>query len=208
MKISRNKGRAFMRKIKRYFVTGLIVILPIFLTLYLLFIIFRLIDGLLGGIINRYLKAMFGFSIPGLGFILITLIILATGFIVSHLLSKRLLPLIEGWFLKLPGVRQLYPAIKQIVGFIFSKEKAAFKKVVLVEYPSKGIWSIGFMTNEGFREAQEKTGQELVHVLIGSTPSPWSGFFIIVPKKEVTFLEMSVEDGIKLIVSGGILKPS
>ncbi|MBU4252426.1 MAG: DUF502 domain-containing protein, partial [Candidatus Omnitrophica bacterium] len=103
--------------------------------------------------------------------------------------------------------RHVYPSIKQIVGFIFSKDKDVFKKVVLVEYPSKGIWSVGFMTNEGFREAQELTGQELVHVLIGSTPSPWSGFFILVPKNAVKFLEMSAEDGVKLIVSGGILKP-
>ncbi|MCX5716209.1 MAG: DUF502 domain-containing protein, partial [Candidatus Omnitrophica bacterium] len=142
------------------------------------------------------------------GIVLGILLILVIGFIVSHLLSKRALPAIEGWFLRLPWIRQIYPPIKQIIGFIFSKEKAAFKKVALVEYPSKGIWSVGFMTNEGFREAQEKTGQELVHILIGTTPSPWSGFFIMVPKNQVKFLDMSVEDGIKLIVSGGILKPS
>lgn len=197
-----------MNKLKRYFITGLLTILPILLTLYILLIIFRLIDNIIGGIINSYLKAAFGFSIPGLGFIMAILIILVTGFVVSHLLSKRALPLMERWFLKLPGIRQLYPSIKQIVGFIFSKDKAVFKKVVLVEYPSKGIWSVGFMTNEGFREAQELTGQELVHVLIGSTPSPWSGFFILVPKNAVKFLEMSADEGIKLIVSGGILKPS
>ncbi|MDP2831266.1 MAG: DUF502 domain-containing protein, partial [Candidatus Omnitrophota bacterium] len=192
----------------RYFITGLLTILPIFLTSYLIFIIFRLIDSIVGGIINSYLKAAFGFSIPGLGFILAILIILVTGFVVSHLLSKRALPLIERWFLKLPGIRQLYPPVKQIVGFIFSKDKAVFKKVVLVEYPSKGIWSVGFMTNEGFREAQELIGQELVHVLIGSTPSPWSGFLILVPKNAVKFLKISEEECIKLIVSGGILKPS
>ena len=197
-----------MNKLKRYFITGLLTILPIFLTLYILLIIFRLIDNIIGVIINTYLQAAFGFSIPGLGFIMAILIILATGFVVSHLVSKKALPLIERWFLKLPGIRQIYPSIKQIVGFIFSEDKAVFKKVVLVEYPSKGIWSVGFMTNEGFREAQELTGQELVHVLIGSTPSPWSGFFILVPKNAVKFLEMSTEEGIKLIVSGGILKPS
>ena len=196
-----------MNKLKRYFITGLLTILPTFITLYLFFIIFRFIDNIIGRVINRYLQVEFGFSVPGLGLIMAILIILATGFIVSHLLSKKALPLIERWFLKLPGIRQIYPAIKQIVGFVFSKDMAAFKKVVLVEYPSKGIWSVGFMTNEGFREAQELTGQELIHVLVGSTPSPWSGFFILVPKNAVKFLEMSAEEGIKLIVSGGILKP-
>jgi len=196
-----------MNKLKRYFITGLLTILPIFLTLSILLIIFRLIDNIIGRLINSYLKTAFGFSIPGLGFILAILIILVTGFVVSHLVSKRVLPLIEKLFLKFPGIRQIYPSIKQVVGFIFSKDKDVFKKVVLVEYPSKGIWSVGFMTNEGFREAQELTGQELVHVLIGSTPSPWSGFFILVPKNAVKFLEMSAEEGIKLIVSGGIFKP-
>jgi uncharacterized membrane protein len=167
-----------------------------------------LIDNIIGRVVNRYLEAEFGFSIPGLGFIIAILIIIVIGFIVSHLISKRVPPLVERWFLKLPGIKQLYPSIKQMVGSIFSKDKAAFKKVVLVEYPSKGIWSVGFMTNESFREAQELAGQELVHVLIGSTPSPWSGFLILVPKNAVKFLEISAEEGIKLIVSGGILKPS
>ncbi len=197
-----------MNKLKRYFVTGLLTILPIFITLYILYVIFKLIDNIIGGVINRYLRTEFGFSVPGLGFIMVILIILVTGLIVSHfsrLLSKKAL---ERWFLKLPGIKQVYPSIKQIVGFLFSKDKGIFKKVVLVEYPSKGIWSVGFMTNEGFREARELTGQELVHVLIGSTPSPWSGFFILVPRNAVKFLEMSAEEGIKLIVSGGILKPS
>jgi len=109
--------------------------------------------------------------------------------------------------LKFPLVRQIYPATKQIVQSFFSQEHSAFKKVVLVEYPSKGIWSIGFITNESFKEAQEKVGEELMHVFIATTPSPFSGFLVLVPKKDVKFLEMSVEDGIKLIVSGGIVKP-
>ncbi|MDD5506250.1 MAG: DUF502 domain-containing protein [Candidatus Omnitrophica bacterium] len=197
-----------MNRLKRYFAAGILVGLPVFITFYLLFIIFKFLDNLFGVMVNKYLREVVGFSIPGVGIILGILMILVLGFIVSHLLSKRVLPVLEGWFLKLPGIRQLYPPIKEIVGFIFTKEKPAFKKVVLVEYPSEGIWSVGFMTNDGFREAQEKLGQELVHVLIGSTPSPWSGFFILVPKNKVKFLEMTVEEGIKLIVSGGILKPS
>ncbi|MDD4954186.1 MAG: DUF502 domain-containing protein [Candidatus Omnitrophica bacterium] len=197
-----------MNRLRRYFFTGLFISLPVFLTLYIFYVIFKLIDGLFGIVINAYLRTKFGFSIPGVGFILGILLILLIGFISSHLLSKNVLPAIERWFSKFPGIRQIYPPIKQIIGFIFSKDKAAFKKVVLVEYPSKGIWSVGFITNDSFKEAQEKIGQELVHVLIGSTPSPWSGFFILVPKKDVKFLQISAEEGIKLIVSGGILLPS
>jgi uncharacterized membrane protein len=197
-----------MKKLKRYFVAGLLAILPIFITLYLFYIVYRWIDSIIGGLINRYLQAKFGFSIPGLGFIMVILIILTVGFVVSHLLNKRTLPVIEGWFLKLPGVRQIYPPIKQIVSFIFPKNAFEFKRVVLVQYPSPGIWSVGFMTNESFREAQELAGQELVHVLIATTPSPWSGFLILVPKKDVKFMKMTVEESMKLIISGGILKPS
>jgi len=197
-----------MNKLKRYFATGLLVVMPVFLTLYLLYIIFKFVDNVPGHMINSYLKTTFGFSIPGIGFMLEILLILVIGFATSNLLTRKMLPVMEGWFLRLPIIRQIYPPIKQIIGFIFSEDKTAFKKVVLVEYPSKGIWSVGFMTNEGFREAQEKTGQELIHVLVGSTPSPWSGFFILVPKSDVKFLDMSIEDGMKLIVSGGIIKPS
>lgn len=197
-----------MKRLKHYFFTGLLIVLPVFLTIYILYVIFRLVDSFLGGIINKYLRAELGFAIPGLGFILVIFLILAIGFIASRLLSRTWMLAVEGWFLKLPGTRMVYPSIKQMILFIFSKDKAAFKKVVMIEYPLKGVWSVGFMTNEGFREAQEKAGQELVHVLIGSTPSPWSGFFVMVPKSEVKFLEMSTEEGIKLIVSGGIIKPA
>ena len=86
-------------------------------------------------------------------------------------------------------------------------DMTAFKKVVLVEYPSKGIWSIGFLTNEGFKEAQDKTGEELLHVFIATTPSPFTGFLALFPKRDVKILDISVESGIKLIVSGGIVGP-
>jgi uncharacterized membrane protein len=148
-----------MNRLKRYFAAGILVGLPVFITLYLLFIIFKFLDNLFGVMVNKYLREIVGFSIPGVGIILGILLILILGFIVSHLLSKRVLPVLEGWFLKLPGIRQLYPPIKEIVGFIFTKEKPAFKKVVLVEYPSEEIWSVGFMTNDGFREAQKKLCQ-------------------------------------------------
>ena len=197
-----------MVKFRHYFITGLLLVLPLYVTIYLLFIIFRFLDGIFGGMINSYLKSNFGFYIPGIGIILGILIVSLAGFTASHFLSKRVLSAIERWFSKLPGVRQIYPSIKQIIGFLFSKDKAAFKKVVLVEYPSKGIWSVGFLTNEGLKEAQEKTQEELLHILIPTTPSPWSGPLVLIPKREVKFLDMSVEEGIKLIVSAGILKPS
>lgn len=197
-----------MQKLRRYFFTGLILVLPLFITFYVLFLSFKFVDGILGGFINNYLRANWGFFVPGIGIFLGILIVWLAGFIATHFLGKRVLFALETRFTALPGARQIYPAAKQIVSFLFSKDKAAFKQVVLVEYPCKGIWSIGFITNDSFAEANKKTGRDLTHVFIPSTPGPWSGFLVLIPRDDVRHLDISVEDGIKLIVSGGILKPS
>jgi len=196
-----------MKKLRRYFITGLLIILPAFVTVYFLYVIFRFIDGIWGKLINFYLKRYLGFSIPGLGFILGVITVIIVGFIATNIFGKRILRVFENWFLKFPFIRQIYIPAKQIVDSFISKDKPAFKKVVLVEYPSKGIWAIGFVTNESFKEAEEKIGQELLHVFIATTPSPLTGFLIIIPKREVKFLDIPIEDGIKLIVSGGIINP-
>ena len=196
-----------MFKIKRYFATGLLITLPIALTLWFLYIAFTFIDGICGKLINYYLKKHLGFSVPGLGFIIGIIIVFGIGFIATNFLGKRVFRALESWFLKLPFIRQIYPAAKQLINSLISKEHRAFKKVVLVQYPSKGIWSVGFLTNDGFKEAKEKSGSDLVHVLIGTTPTPLSGFLIMVPRDEIKILDISIEEGIKLIVSGGIVKP-
>ncbi len=196
-----------MSKLKRYFITGLLVILPAYITVYILLVIFRLIDGIWGKLINYYLKKYLGFAVPGLGFILGIFTILIVGLFATHLFGRGFFKGIENWFLKFPLIRQIYPSAKQIVHSLISKESPTFKKVVLVEYPSKGIWSIGFLTNDSFRAAQEATGRELLHVFIATTPSPLTGFLALIPKNDVKFLDISIEEGIKLIVSGGIVKP-
>lgn len=196
-----------MANIKRYFGTGLLITLPVFFTLYLLFTVFRFIDGIWGKVINYYVKKHLGFTIPGLGIILGMVTVFIIGFVATHFASRRLFRAIERWFMKFPLIRQIYPSARQVVNSLFSRESPAFKKVVLVEYPSKGIWSVGFLTNESFKEANDKAGSELLHVFIGTTPTPLSGFLALVPKDVVKILDISIEDGIKLIVSGGIVKP-
>lgn len=196
-----------MSNAKRYFVTGLLVTLPVFFTVYFLYIVFRFIDNIWGKVINFYLKQHLGFSIPGLGVILGLVTVLAIGFIATNFVGKRFFRAVESWFLKFPLVRQIYPAAKQIVSSFMSKDHPTFKKVALVEYPGKGIWSIGFITNESFAVANKAAGKELIHVFIATSPSPFTGFLILVPKDEVRYLDISVEDGVRLIVSGGIIKP-
>jgi len=196
-----------MSKARRYFVTGLLITLPVFFTLYFFFIIFRFIDGICGKFINIYLIKHFGFGIPGLGIILGLLVVFIIGFIATNFLGKKLFLAVEAWFLKLPLVKLVYPSAKQIIGSIISKEGRTFKQVVLVEYPSKGIWSIGFITNESFAKANEAAAQDLMHVFIATTPSPLTGFLALIPKNNIRYLDIPVEQGIKLIVSGGIVKP-
>jgi uncharacterized membrane protein len=197
-----------MSKIRRYFTTGLLITLPVFLTLYLLFAVFRFVDGIWGRVINLYLKKYFDFTIPGIGIILGVITVLIVGFIATNFLGKKIFHAVERWFLRFPFIREVYPATKQIVDSFVSREKRAFKKVVLVRYPSNIVWSIGFLTNESFREANEKAGTELLHIFIPTTPTPLSGFLTLIPKDDVKFLDISVEEGIKLIVSGGIVKPN
>lgn len=196
-----------MKNIRRYFITGLLVTLPAFFTIYLLFVIVKFIDGIFGKPVNVFLKHEFGFAVPGVGFILGLIFVMGVGVIATNLLVRNIFRPIERWFLKLPFVKQVYPSAKQIVDSFISKEKSAFKKVVLVQYPSKGIWSIGFMTNEAFLEAKEGSGEDLLSILIATTPSPFTGFVIFVPRKEVKILDMTIEEGIKVVVSGGIVNP-
>lgn len=194
-------------KLRRYFGAGILVILPAFITAYALYFIFQFMDGIWGKLVNIYLKKHYGFAIPGIGVILGLLTILIVGFIATNFLGKRIIHGLERWIMRLPLVRQIYPAAKQIIVSLVDEDKKAFKKVVMVEYPCKGIWTVGFLTNESFDAAQKAAGEELLHVFIGTSPSPITGFLILVPKHNVKFLEITVEEGIKLIVSGGIVKP-
>jgi uncharacterized membrane protein len=196
-----------MDKLRRYFLSGIALILPILITLYILIGLFRFCDGLLGRYINYYFKHNFGYTIPGLGLLLFLIIILVTGFIATNFLGKRLLHLLERWFIKLPFVAKIYPHVKQFTDYVFGQEKPSFKKVVLVEYPRKGVYSLGFVTNEGMREVENRTKEEIVTVLIPIAPNPFSGFFVFFKKEEVIYLDMKIDEAIKLIVSGGVLQP-
>ncbi|MEW5758867.1 MAG: DUF502 domain-containing protein [Candidatus Omnitrophota bacterium] len=192
-----------MLNIRRYFLSGLAVTLPVLITIYILVILFKITDGLL----NPLIKQIFGINIPGLGIIVSLLIIFLVGFFTSHFLNKKILQALEMWFLKFPFVRKIYPSMKQVIKIIFSESKVSFKNVVLVQYPSKDIWSIGLITNEALLEAKKKTGQDLISIFIPSTPSPLTGFFIMMPKQSLIYLDISIEEAMKLVISGGVLLP-
>ncbi|MFH0839283.1 MAG: DUF502 domain-containing protein [Candidatus Omnitrophota bacterium] len=195
------------KRLRRYFFAGLAVTLPIVITCYILFIFFRFADNLLGKYINKFLKDVLGYGIPGIGLVIGILFVLFVGIITTHFIGKRLIPLLERWFSRLPFVSLIYPSAKQMVNVLFSKENLPFKKVVMIEYPRKGLYSIGFVTNEGIEEIKAKTSKDMLTVFLASTPNPLTGYFVLVPKEEVIFLDMNVEEAIKLLVSGGIIYP-
>jgi len=194
--------------IKRNLIAGILVIFPLLFTVYILVFLFRFADSILGKFINTYLERSLGFYIPGLGLILFLIIIFVVGFLTTHLLGRRLYSILDKALRRFPLVRHVYPSIRQIVEFLFATQHKTLKKVVLVEYPRRGIWSIGFITNEGPQEARDKTRQNLLNVFIPSSPGPLTGFFILIPHQEVIFLDITIEEAIKLVVSGGLLNPA
>ncbi|MFH1338288.1 MAG: DUF502 domain-containing protein [Candidatus Omnitrophota bacterium] len=196
-----------LSKVKKYFIAGILVIFPLLLTVYILVNLFQFADSILGKFINTYLVETLGFYIPGLGLVLFLFIIFLVGFLTTHFLGKKLYLVLDKTLRHFPLIRLIYPSVKQIIEFLFTTQHQTFKKTVLVEYPRAGVWSMGFITNEGFQEAKEKTKQELLNIFIPSSPGPFTGYYILLPRQEVIVLDITIEDAIKLIVSGGLLNP-
>ena len=145
--------------------------------------------------------------IPGLGVLLAAILVLTTGMIVANFLGKRLVVSLEHFLARIPLVRSLYAAIKQIMEAVLSTDAQSFRKVLLIEYPRKGVWSLAFLTSDNLGEVQAKTSSEVISVFIPTTPNPTSGFIIMVPKDDVIELDMAVEDGLKMIISLGVAVP-
>ena len=196
-----------MKFLRKNFLAGTLIVLPVIITIYLFLALFKFVDGILGRYINRYLMQEYGYNIPGLGIIFGIIIIFLVGFIATHLISRRTLAFFERWFIKFPIIKQIYPAAKQIIAFLFTDTRSTFKKTVLIEYPRKGIYTLAFLTNDGAKYFSEKTRHELVNVFIPSTPGPLTGFMAMVPKRDVIFVDVTVEDALKMLISGGVVNP-
>ncbi|MBI4354107.1 MAG: DUF502 domain-containing protein [Candidatus Omnitrophica bacterium] len=186
--------------LRRYFLTGLATLFPITVTLYVIVTIFNFAD--------RKLGRLLGFEFPGLGLVVTILMIFAVGVLSTHVLGRLIFPTVELWFTRLPFVKKIYPAVKQLTRFIFSEtdRDAAFRRVVLVQYPRPGAYSIAFVTNET-QTTVTGSMKTIVTLLIPNPPSPFTGPIILVPKEDVILLDMSVEDAVKLVVSGGVIAP-
>jgi len=184
--------------LRRYFVAGLAALFPVAVTIFLVWKIFEFADGLLGNLL--------GFQLPGLGLVVTLLVIFAVGVFSIHFFGRVLFRTIELAFARLPIVRKIYPAVKQLAQFLFSEESrnAAFRRVVLVQYPRAGLYSIAFVTNEAKTSVTGKP-ETLLTLLIPNPPSPFTGPIIFAPEEDVIPIHLSVEEAVKLIVSGGVV---
>jgi len=196
-----------MKRLNRYFITGLLALLPISISVYILVTLFRFADGILGRFINVYFQKAWGFYVPGIGLILFVGIVLTVGFLSSYIGVKLLHKYLDAIFGKFPLIKYIYVPLKKMFEFIFSEGNIAFKKAVLIEFPRKGNWSLGFITSETFQEAKNKIAADLVNIFVPLAPNPITGFIVFVRKAEVIFLDMEIKDAMKIILSGGVLNP-
>lgn len=194
--------------LRRYFIAGLMVWVPLGITFLVMRVLIDLMDQSLLLLPRGWRpEALLGMEIPGVGAVLTVLVVFVTGVIAANFLGRKLVSIWERMLSGIPLVRSIYAAVKQVAETIFSSSGEAFRKVLLVEYPRKGIWTIGFQTGNPVGEVQRKTEQEVVTVFIPTTPNPTSGFIIMVPREDVQVLDMPVEDGLKFIMSLGVVNP-
>lgn len=197
-----------MGNLRRYLIAGLLVWLPIVVTVLILKFLIDLVDSILLVLpIAVQPEHLIGFRIPGLGILLSGLVLLLTGMVVTNLMGRSMVTLWEGLLGRIPFVRAIYSASKQLTETLFSGSGKSFRKVVLVRYPHAASWTLAFVTGDGLREANAKTGRDLVNVFVPTTPNPTSGFFLMVPREDVVELDMPVDAGIKLILSAGAVGP-
>jgi uncharacterized membrane protein len=192
-----------MKKIRQILLRGLLTLLPIIATIYLLYSLFGFLDRFLGG----YISLLIGRTIPGIGIIAGFIIIFIMGSVVSNVIGQRLLDFAERVIRRIPIVPRVYFALKQIVDAFTLQGKHVFNKVVMIEYPRIGLYVVGFLTGECKGEVQVKTDAKLMNVFVPTTPNPTSGMLILVPESDIIYLDMTVEEGLKLIVSAGVVVP-
>jgi uncharacterized membrane protein len=198
-----------MATLRKYLIAGVLVWLPLMATVAIFKLVVDLLDKTLLLLPARFQpQALFGFSVPGFGVLLAAVVLIITGMLAANLLGRKLVSLGEGLLGRIPFVRNVYNAIKQIAATVLTADSKAFRKVVLVQYPRAGLWSIGFLSNEKVLADCAGLEPEMVSVFVPTTPNPTSGFIILLPRDDVTELSMTVEEGFKFVISMGVVVPA
>ena len=205
-----NTNISILTKFRRFFLTGLLVTAPIIITIYVTWLVITFIDIKVANLLPEYLdfRKALTYQVPGIGLLIVIFVITLIGAITPGLIGRNLLKLGEIILFKTPVIRTLYSSIKQIMETVMSTNSKSFKEVVLVEYPRKDIWVIAFVTSSVKGEIDNKIKKsDLVSIFVPTTPNPTSGFLLFVAKKDLIYLDMPVEQAVKLVISGGIVSP-
>lgn len=198
-----------MAYIRRYFISGLLVWVPIWVTILVIKFLVDLLDNVLVLLPKPYQPdELIGFHIPGIGVIIILFVICFTGLIAANFIGSRLVTLWDAFIGRIPLVRSLYMGVKQIMQTLFTPGGQSFRKVLLVEYPREGMWTLAFQTGEAYPEVEKSLdGETMIGLFVPTTPNPTSGFLLMVPKKKVIELNMSIEQALKYVISLGVMQP-
>jgi len=198
-----------VKRIRRYLVAGILVWVPLGVTSALVYVAVGFTDKTLLLIPEQYRPdVLFGFHIPGLGVILALIVLLVTGVLAANFVGRAFVGGWESLMERIPIIRAVYSAAKKFSEIVFSDSSQSFKKVLLIEYPRKGLYSLAFQTATDLGEVQGRTGEEVVCCFVPTTPNPTSGLIIIVPKKDVTELDMDIDEALKMIISLGVVVPN
>lgn len=193
---------------RRYLIAGLLVWVPLGVTLLVITTLVDLLDKVLLLLPPEWRPdALLGVHIPGLGVLMSVAVVFITGIVAANLFGRQLVALWESLLARIPLVRSIYAAVKQLTETMFSSSGQSFRKVLLIEYPRRGLWTLAFQTGTDIGEAQRRTGQDVINIYVPTTPNPTSGFFLMVPRSDVIELDMSVDDGLKMLISMGVVVP-
>ena len=200
------KRVGLLGRLRSWFFTGLLVTAPVLLTVYITWAAINLIDGQVASLVPGFSELRFA-NVPGVGLVIGVVLITVIGAVAAGFLGRWIIKLGESILNRMPVVRSIYGASKQILETVISTQSDAFREVVLVEYPRRGLWVIGFVTGGTKAEVARRIDIDMVNVFVPTTPNPTSGFLLFCPREDVIFMDMSVEDAVKLVVSGGIVTP-
>ena len=198
-----------MTSLRKYLVAGLLVWLPLAATIFIIRLFLTLLDNLI--LLLPYdwrPENVLGFTVPGFGLILAIAILLLTGMLAANLFGRRLVAVWEGLVNRIPLVRTIYVSVKQVAETLLGHGNQSFRKAVAIEYPRKGILSLGFQTGKALRTVDQKTREPLMSIFIPTTPNPTSGFIIMVPETDIHDLDITVEEAFKYIISLGVISES
>jgi uncharacterized membrane protein len=208
-RLAQRKKRHLTGRIRGYFLAGILVTAPIGITFYISWLLIRWVDSkvtpLLPDAYNP--ETYLHHAIPGMGLIIVFLALTFIGWATAGLLGRLWTRLSERILARMPVIRSVYGAVKQIIETILKQQSNAFREVVLFEYPRRGSWALGFITGQTQGEVQNLTQEDVVNVFLPTTPNPTSGYLLFIPRRELVILDMTVEEGIKMVVSGGIVTP-